>query len=97
MRLIDADSLQKLFNATSTNLLRYPELRKDIEHMVRAFLMVAEMVSDAPTIDAEQVVRCKDCKNYWRSAGMCCYADMPINDSVRPEDYCSRGERREDG
>ena len=45
----------------------------------------------------EGVVRCKDCKHYWESARMCCFADLPINDSVKPEDYCSRGERREDG
>lgn len=51
---------------------------------------------DAPTVDAVEVVRCKDCKNYWKSAGICCFADMPINDSVMPEDYCSRGERKED-
>lgn len=43
-----------------------------------------------------EIVRCKDCKNYWDSAGMCCFADMPINDSVKPEDYCSRGERGAD-
>lgn len=52
MRLIEADSLQKLFNVISSNLLMYPEFGKDIEHMVRAFLMVSEMISDAPTIDA---------------------------------------------
>ena len=96
-RLIDADKLQKLFNETSFALLADPELTKDIEHVVRAFLMVAEMISDAPTIDAVEVVRCKDCKNYWKSAGMCCFAGMPINDSVKAYDYCSRGERREDG
>lgn len=52
MRLIDADSLQKLFNATSSALLSDVELSKDIEHVVRACLMVSEMISDAPTIDA---------------------------------------------
>lgn len=49
MRLIDADKLQKLFNSTSSALLSDVELSKDIEHVVRAFLMVAEMISDAPT------------------------------------------------
>lgn len=55
MKLIDADRLQKLFNATSSALLSDVELSKDIEHVVRACLMVSEMISDAPTIDAELV------------------------------------------
>lgn len=50
MRLIDADALQELFNECSSNLLSRPELTKDTEHMVRAFLMVTEMINDAPTI-----------------------------------------------
>ena len=55
MRLIDADELQKIFNETSTALMREPKLLKDIEHMVRAFLMTTEMIKDAPTIEAEPV------------------------------------------
>lgn len=55
MRLIDADALQKLFNDVSTELLGKAPFDKDIEHQVRAFLMVAEMIADAPTIEAEPV------------------------------------------
>ena len=51
-RLIDADRLQELFNVTSSALLSDVELSKDIEHVVRACLMVSEMISDAPTVDA---------------------------------------------
>ncbi len=54
-RLIDADELNEIFNAVTTDLLRKPELSKDVEHMVRAFIMTAEMISDAPTIDAMPV------------------------------------------
>lgn len=61
MRLIDADALQNLFNEVSTSLLAKPELRKDTEHMVRAFLMTTEMMQDAPTEDAVPVVRCQNC------------------------------------
>jgi hypothetical protein len=55
MRLIDGDELQKIFNETSTSLMREPKLLKDMEHMVRAFLMTTEMIKDAPTIEAEPV------------------------------------------
>jgi formylmethanofuran dehydrogenase subunit E len=75
MRLIDADELQQIFNEVSTALMREPELLKDIEHMVRAFLMTTEMIKDAPTIEAEPVkhevwlphkitasVKCSNCR-----------------------------------
>lgn len=39
------------------------ELAKDTEHMVRAFIMVTEMIQDAPTVDAVEVVR-KPVKDY---------------------------------
>jgi hypothetical protein len=35
--------------------MRKPALTKDIEHMVRAFLMTTEMIKDAPTIEVEPV------------------------------------------
>lgn len=57
MRLIDGDALQKLFNEVSSSLLCRRDLAKDTEHMVRAFLMVTEMIQDAPTVDAVPVAR----------------------------------------
>ena len=54
-RLIDADDLHKLFGAVTTHLLSKPELSKDIEHMVRAFIMTTKMIEDAPTVDAVPV------------------------------------------
>lgn len=79
MRLIDADELQQVFNETSTALMREPKLLKDIEHMVRAFLMATEMIKDAPTIEAEFVkhgrwithdryqYKCSECETFFRS------------------------------
>ena len=52
---IDREALQKLFNDVSTSLLSRGELAKDAEHMVRAFLMVTEMIQDAPAVDVEPV------------------------------------------
>ena len=46
------------------------------------------------TVDAEYVVRCKDCKHYWKN--------KPSNDApvclASPKDdaFCSEGERKED-
>ena len=97
MRLIDADALQKLFNEVSSSLLCRRDLAKDTEHMVRAFLMVTEMIQDAPTVDAVPVVRCRECK-YAKNAKVnkkglriCSASHMEIVD----DDFCSYGEREE--
>lgn len=51
----------------------------------------AEDIDNAPTIDAVQVVRCKDCKYYEGKNTYC------ANDRLAtPDDYCSIGERREE-
>lgn len=49
------------------------------------------MVAQAPTVDAEPVTRCKDCKAY---NGMKCVRNNMI--AVRVNDYCSRAERKEE-
>lgn len=51
-------------------------------------------ITNIPKIEAEPVVRCKDCKFYWKnnrdSDGVVCLA-TPKDDA-----FCSEGERRED-
>lgn len=57
-------------------------------------------VADAPTVDAEPVVRCKDCR--WYGQGCCHnprYGDGWANyppPSVNEEYYCADGKRREE-
>ena len=48
-------------------------------------------VENAPTVDAVEVVRCKDCK-YYDGGYRCCATDIWTN----PNGYCHYGERRED-
>lgn len=54
----------------------------------------AEQIANAPTVDAVEVVRCKDCKYLMFSDcyGECGQGHMGI---VRPDDFCSYGERKE--
>ena len=53
-----------------------------------------ELLEDSPTADVVEVVRCKDCKNLMFSDfyGECSKGYMGI---VQPDDYCSRGERKD--
>lgn len=72
MRLIDADALiERLKNDNpQTSKLKWAQI----------------VVDNAPTIDAEPVVRCKDCRhNEW------CIPKQGRSEN----DYCSRGKRRE--
>ena len=53
----------------------------------------AEQIANAPTIDAVEVVRCKECK--WAGGDFVCYRGVMVQHE--PEDFCSYGERRGGG
>ena len=84
MRLVDADALKancdiKLGNDTIGR---------------RQYVMFHE-IDDAPTIDAVEVVRCKNCKHRYMDGEVthyywCRLHDRPIDDT----DYCAWGEER---
>lgn len=86
-RLIDADALKEKIEYTTTDVCehyRYGSWRHGFSSQ-----LVRLMVSEMPTIDAVEVVRCKDCK-YWNN-GDCYRLELS-----RPDDFCSYGERKEE-
>lgn len=49
-----------------------------------------------PKTDAVEVVRCKDCRYCMRDMhGLWCFNDYEHN--LQPDDFCSRGERKDNG
>ena len=70
---------------------------KDIYYLFNqsgiARLHVSE-IDTIPRVDAVEVVRCLDCKHFMFSDfyGECGKGYMGV---VRPDDFCSRGERKE--
>lgn len=84
-RLIDADALLNEF------LKRYTERERN-RNLVFAACEIkqdfADMISDFPTVDAVEVVRCKDCKHRYEDS-WCEYVDDDDNF------YCARGERKD--
>lgn len=61
------------------------------------FAPFVTLLSDAPTIGAVQVVRCKDCK-YFLEDGDCFCENIEQYEhekSVSPDWFCADGERRE--
>lgn len=61
--------------------------------------MDAEILRAIPTVDAEVVVRCKDCKHYGMGACLKIYSDGNVHSAAwqgrKPEDFCSYGERKD--
>ena len=87
MRLIDADSLKTKVEAMVVH--RVIESDYDFGGN-QAFDYVADiLIEDAPTIDAVEVVRCKDCR-HWRTSYCVIHGD-----SWEETDYCSDGERKD--
>ena len=98
-RLIDANELEfePDENCIANGVLIWGG-RSGGKTMTTVLSALKVMIANAPTVDAVEVVRCKDCKHYkkvrsdstdrmcFTPSGLCC---------VSEDDYCSRGERRE--
>ena len=59
--------------------------------------VIDAIVDSTPTVDAVEVVRCKDCK-HWKETvnGVPTCQGHGIAFITQAEDYCSYGERKED-
>ncbi|MGJ4851898.1 hypothetical protein ACH6CV_16800 [Bacillota bacterium Meth-B3] len=87
MRVIDADALK---HAVS-NI----DMHGRSEQFYEIMGEIAEVLSSAPTIEAEPVVRRKECTAIRRSydgSGRVC---SKTNSYRREDDFCSYGERKE--
>ena len=90
MRLIDADEMIKNLKAMKT---MYDAI--ELDGMIRG-------LEQSKTIDAEPVVRCKDCKDYRN--GICGKIEYIMDgyyhgtfEEKRPDDFCSYGEKKKRG
>lgn len=94
MRLIDGDALIEKFNEK----VDMAECLIDARTAERfaTFCALADAVEEMPTVDAEVVVRCKDCK-YWQNNNNgypheeCRWWHGETPDD---NDFCSYGERK---
>lgn len=97
-RLIDANSILDDF------LKRYTEMEKDGKLVFAACEIkqdFADMISNATTVDAVEVVRCKDCKHYkpqkksahWENRAN--YCNRVVTIKVQPDNFCAYGERKD--
>ena len=56
---------------------------------------VEQTIAEAPTVDAVEVVRCKDCKHYEWNPFDGCEVCTHISGYVRPDFGCVDGERKD--
>lgn len=95
MRLIDADWVLAHLK---------PYEPSDEEWVVTggtALRLIHNAVDNAPTVDAVQVVRCKDCVHYDLGVCLKIYSDGNAQkdswQSRNPDDFCSHDERKDGG
>lgn len=92
-RLIDADKLREKWIWGSTDRTKNVECIELID------------LDNAPTVDAVEVIRCKDCKKWERNTliftdcGTCsedAFGDYEgyLDVETKEDDFCSRGERK---
>lgn len=57
------------------------------------------LISTQPTVDAVEVVRCKDCKYRKEPENRFCnpYCTKHLSMQAKDDDFCSYGERRDNG
>lgn len=101
MRTIDADALKTLKFQDPISGHGY-----DTAYRVGFNDAIDDVIEYAPTIDAVEVVRCKDCRWYkkWktigRDDGYCGYARMTRDGlqyiNTNDNNFCSYGERKSD-
>ena len=87
-RLIDANALYDIVEGKCKTTYGY---------FLPIYRWFADKVANAPTVDAVEVVRCKDCKHWIRTenGGYCDNPDGLLGVD-KPDDFCSYGERRTD-
>ena len=83
MRLIDADALLNKFYQEQPAIT-------DVDDYYY-------LVEDAPTIDAEPVLRCENCEHFEIDQHYGNHTCWRTGEDTRRDDYCSRGKRKEEG
>ena len=95
MRLIDADALIEKFNEKA-NMAECLVDERTAERFA-TFCALSDAVEQMPTVDAVQVIRCKDCTfgHYIDHGHMHCIHPCGLTTNMT-DDFCSYAERKEE-
>lgn len=86
-RYIDADALKEFIESA------YRPLCDDYHMKDYVLNQILTDIKNAPTVDAVEVIRCKDCKWYEFDRKMHCGLPHGVRSK---DDYCSDAERKEE-
>ena len=93
MRLIDADAMKRVYQEVLCSHVACIDCSFFMDDKYCRF---ETMLSEAPTINAIPVVRCRECKHCDPENNHC---DHPMSTAAplrrKPDDFCSYGERKE--
>ena len=94
-RLIDADNLVEVLDEELEDRVKGETIYTNALKSIFLVGFAKQVINDAPTVDAVEVVRCKYCEHYWKNNPS---DDVPVC-LASPKDnaFCSEGERRKDG
>ena len=92
-RLIDADAILARLDSSSESWAKNIQaIRNWWPHAVGIKDNIVGVIKNMPTVDAVEVVRCKDCK-FYQTDHWCTRVALGI---MYENDFCSYGERRAD-
>ncbi len=95
-RLTDANALSEEISSLSMFMTGIRFGQGVLSEYIKEYRKsVLKIVDEAPTVDAVEVVRCKDCK-YWDEDRRCNgRKNGLVMEYTWDDDFCSYGERRE--
>ena len=83
------------------DLIHRDELKQTLLDLGFYPAIVKSALEKAPTIDAVEVVRCRECKYFgvyrYSGNGYCTNDNGYGFPNQKPDDFCSRGERKDNG
>lgn len=93
MRLINAEKLEYSFELSIESWSW--DRNSNAPAIANTYKMALKQVKEEPTIDAVEVVRCKNCK-WWKDKSRCCNVNGLNNIVYNGDWFCRSGERREE-
>ena len=96
-RLIDADAVMNRLNDATGGLEEEFPTDEQVKPFMCGVRLATCFIGTAPTIDAEPVVRCKDCKCWteWDNGTGSCSRFALDWLGTDADDFCSMGERKD--
>ena len=86
VRLIDANLVKRVITEVIAD-------NSSEELFIKVLAQICKVLDRVPTVDAVEVVRCKDCE-FWKSAWKSCPMSDDTWSACCSNDFCSRGKRK---